>query len=143
MIAYADTGFLISLYGQDANSPAANAAVEARPAFLLTPLIEAEILNAIELCVFRNQWTRKEAAAALDDFQHDRTAGHFRTEPLSPEIWETAFDLARRHTANLGIRTLDLLHVASVKVLKPDVFFTFDQRQRSLARAERLRVRPV
>ena len=47
------------------------------------------------------------------------------------------------NTATLGIRTLDLLHVAAVKVFKPDAFYTFDQRQRNLAKAERLTVMPA
>jgi hypothetical protein len=32
--------------------------------------------------------------------------------------------------------------VATALILKPDVFFTFDNRQRRLAKAERLRVVP-
>ena len=143
MIAYADTSFLISLYGQDANSPAAVAVVKRKPTFFLTPLIEAEFVNAIELCVFRKHWNRREAWATLGDFRHDQGVGVFRTEPLSPEIWQTALALSRRLTARMGVRTLDLLHVATVKVLKPDVFYTFDQRQRRLAKAERLHIMPT
>lgn len=143
MIAYADTGFLVSLYGQDANSAAAISTVQRKPTFILTPLIDAEFANAVELRVFRKQWTREEARSALNDFMLDQGAGVFQIEPFSPEIWQEALTLSRRHTAALGIRTLDLLHVAAVKVLKPDAFFTFDQRQRKLAKAQRLRVAPV
>ena len=66
----------------------------------------------------------------------------FRREPLSVEVWEKALSLSRRRTARLGTRTLDLLHVAAALVFAPDVFYTFDVRQRTLAHAERLRVRP-
>ena len=42
MIAYADTGFLVSLYGQDNHSAAATALVRSKPVFILTALGEAE-----------------------------------------------------------------------------------------------------
>ena len=48
-----------------------------------------------------------------------------------------------RAKAKLGTRTLDLLHVAAALVLKPDVFSTFDKRQRKLARMQRLRILPT
>lgn len=75
-------------------------------------------------------------------FQH-LAAGIFRVEPLVPEAWEKALDLARRHSAKLGTRTLDLLHVAAAIVLRAEVLYTFDDRQRKLAHAERLRILPV
>ncbi len=143
MIIYADTGFLVSLYGQDANSAAAIAVIQGKPVFILTPLGEAEFINAAELRVFRKQWTRQEAQAAHANFLHDQGAGVFQMESFSSEVWQTALTLSRRHTAKLGIRTLDLLHVAAVKVLKPDAFYTFDRRQRNLAKAERLPVMPA
>jgi len=50
---------------------------------------------------------------------------------------ESAFDvcaqLARRHGARLGLRTLDTLHVASALELKAERFWTFDERQKKLA----------
>jgi predicted nucleic acid-binding protein len=143
LIVYGDTGFLVSLYGGDANSAAATAAVEGEPVFILTPLGEVEFLNAIELRVFRKQWTRSEARVVNEKFLQHVGSGVFQIEPFSAEIWQEALTFSRRHTAALGVRTLDLLHVAAVKVLKPDAFFTFDQRQRKLAKAERLRVAPI
>jgi len=143
LIAYADTGFLVSLYGQDAHSAAATALVKSKPVFLLTPLGEAEFTNAIELRVFRKEWTRAEARSIHEIFQQHQAAGVFRVAPLGPEVWEKALVFSRRHSAKLGSRTLDLLHVAAAIVLKPDVFYTFDKRQRKLARAERLRVLPA
>ena len=143
MTVYADTGFLISLYGGDANSAAATAMVQGQPVFILTPLGEAEFLNAVELRVFRKQWTSSEARLVSERFLQHVGAGVFQVEPFSSEIWKEALNLAGRHTASLGIRTLDLLHVATVKVLKADAFYTFDQRQRKLAKAVHLRVAPA
>lgn len=142
MIAYADTGFLVSLYGQDDHSAAATTLVRSKPVFLLTSLGEAEFTNAVELRVFRREWTRREARSVHELFLQHQAAGVFRMAPLGSEVWEKALILSRRHSAKLGTRTLDLLHVASALVLRPDVFYTFDERQRELARAQRLRILP-
>jgi len=142
LIAYADTGFLISLYSSDDHSATASALVKAKPVFLLTPLGEMEFINAVELCVFRSQWTRREARAVIDQFLHHQGAGIFQLEPLRSEIWQEALTLSQRHTASLGVRTLDILHVAAATILKPDAFFSFDQRQRKLAKAVHLAVLP-
>lgn len=143
MIAYADTGFLISLYGQDDLSAAATALIKSKPVFLLTPLGETEFTNTVQLRVFRKEWTRREARSVHELFLQHQAAGVFRAEPLVLEVWEKALALSRRHSAKLGARTLDLLHVAAAMVLKPDVFYTFDERQRKLAKAERLRILPT
>ncbi len=143
MIAYADTGFLISLYGEDDLSSAATALVRSKPVFILTPLGEVEFTNATELRVFRKDWTRREARAVRERFLQHLGAGVFQVEESPSEVWQVAISLSRRRTASLGSRTLDLLHVAAVLVFKPDVFYTFDERQRKLAKAERLRVLPA
>ena len=143
MIAYADTGFLVSLYGQDAHSDAATALVKSKPVFILTPLGEAEFTNAVELRLFRKEWTRAEARSVHESFLQHQAAGVFRVEPIGSDVWEKALVLSRRYTAKFGARTLDLLHVVAALVLKPDAFYTFDKRQRKLARAERLRVLPA
>ena len=142
MIAYADTGFLISLYGQDSNSASAISLLTPRPVLLLTPFSEVEFSNAVELIVFRKEWTRPDAKAVLDIFRRHQSTDVFRTVPVLPEIWEKALALSGRHSATLGTRTLDVLHVATALVLKPDMFFSFDVRQRKLARAVQLRVLP-
>ena len=143
MNAYADTSFLISLYIEDANSAAADSLVRLyRPTFLLTPFGEAEFSNAVELRVFRAELTKSQARVVRDEFLSDLRAGVLHSEELGREVWQTARRLVRRRTARLGSRTLDVLHVATALVLKPDAFCTFDERQRRLARAERLRVLP-
>ena len=143
MIAYADTGFLVSLYGRDDHSAAATALVTSRPVFILTALVEAEFINALQLRVFRKEWRQREARSVHELFLQHQAAGIFRAESLTSEVWEKALLLARRYSAKLGTRTLDLLHVASVLILKPDVFYTFDKRQRKLAKVEQLRVLPA
>jgi len=57
LIGYADTGFLVSLYGQDYHSAAASALVTSKPVLILTSLGEAEFTNAVELRVFGKEPT--------------------------------------------------------------------------------------
>jgi len=55
-------------------------------------------------------------------------------------VFELVVDLARRHVARLGCRTLDTLHVACALELGAQQFLTFDQRQEKLAKAVGLSV---
>jgi predicted nucleic acid-binding protein len=142
LIAYADTGFLISLYGEDDLSSAATSLVRSKPVFLVTPLVEVEFTNACQLRVFRKQWRRAQARAVQELFRQHAGAGVLHHEEMRSEVWQAALRLSRRHTPRYGSRTLDLLHVATVEVFKPDVFFTFDERQRKVAKAEHLPVLP-
>lgn len=143
MIAYADTGFLVSLYHEDDHSARATALVESKATFLLTPLLEVEFANALQLAVFRKRSTHAEIRMILEIFAQHQSTGLFRVVPLGPDIWEKTIALTRRHTAKLGVRTLDVIHVAAALLLAPDIFYSFDERQRKLARAEGLRVLPA
>jgi predicted nucleic acid-binding protein len=49
-------------------------------------------------------------------------------------------DLGRRYAPKLGVRTLDTLHVACALELKADRFWTFDDRQAKLAKAQGLNI---
>jgi predicted nucleic acid-binding protein len=142
--AYADTSFFISLYGEDVNSPGADVVIHRyRPVFFLTPFIEAEFANACEFRVFLKQWTAAEARTVRDRFLSHLGSGVFQPQELTPEVWRMVMTLSRRRTAKMGVRTLDVIHVATALVLKPDAFCTFDERQRKLVKAEGLRVLPA
>lgn len=143
MIAYPDTGFLVSLYGEDNHSPAATELVKSSPVLILTSLGEAEFVNALELKVFRKDWTHQEARDVYDEFLANQAAAAIRSVSFPLEAWARAVILSRRHGAAFGTRTLDVLHVAAALILKPDLFFTFDKRQSQLAKAEGLRVLPA
>jgi predicted nucleic acid-binding protein len=143
MNAYADSSFLLSLYSVDAHSHSAAALVQHhQPVFCLTPFSEAEFTNAVELGVFTKRYTAREARAVRDYFLSHIRSGVFRVHDLPPAAYAVARSLSLRHTAKLGTRALDVLHVASALILKADSFFTFDQRQHRLARAEGLRPLP-
>jgi hypothetical protein len=144
---YADTGFLMSLYGRDANSPRAVAlAAKHKPIFFLTEFGEVEFANAVERLLFSHRagayWTLSEAQAVGDRLEQHVNAGVVQLRPVPSEAWQTAIRLSRRYTARLGTRTLDVLHVALAMSLHPDIFFTFDKRQWKLAKAVGLHVLP-
>ncbi len=100
-----------------------------------------EIINAICRVAFLGHLDAPGLAEALGDLAGDFAAGRLRQADI---LWRAALDraaeLSRRHTPNLGTRTLDVLHVACALELKLRRFLTFDQRQQQLARAAGLRL---
>jgi predicted nucleic acid-binding protein len=136
---YADTSFLVSLYHSDRHSAEAERRIASKPVLWLTSLHRAEWAHAIERHIFHTQLSRREAEQVYADFEADRAAGVW-VEVDFPELtFEVCAQLARRHVALLGVRTLDTLHVASALELKAKQFWTFDERQAKLARAEGLK----
>jgi predicted nucleic acid-binding protein len=141
--SYLDSSLLTSLYAPDAHSASAREyLLQAAGPFLLTPFGEAELTNAIELRVFRREIAAAQAKAALERLATHISAGVFHPAPVPAAVYDVARQLSRRHTATLGTRTLDILHVAAALVLHTDSFYTFDRIQAKLARAAGL-VTPV
>lgn len=143
MSAYADTSFLVSLYVLDANSViAAGRMRDAKLPFLLTPIVEVELTNALYLRLFRRELAASQVHAANALFRGDLADGIFQSKPVSAGMFEKAKLLSRKQTPRLGTRALDVLHVASALVLEAETFYTFDRNQGKLAEAEGLRVKP-
>ncbi len=142
MSSYADTSFLVSLYGRDVNSRSALSLLQQhRPVFLVTPFGETEFTNIVFAVSARPKgWTVAEAGAIGQNFVHDLKAGVWQLEDFPAETWRQARDLSRRHAPALGCRALDTMHVASALILAVDDFYTFDRDQAKLARAAGLRV---
>ena len=101
---------------------------------------ELEIINALELRVFRRELTALQAQSSLKDFEQDLHDGVLLLRPLSEQVFERARQLSRQTTAKLGTRTADLLHVAVALELDADYLYSFDQQQRKLAQVVRLKL---
>ena len=138
MSGYIDTSFLVSLYLTDRHSAEAERQLASNPTRWLTPLHVAEWTHAVEQHVFRRPLSRREADRLHERFQQHRTSGLWTGTALPDEAFDLCAHLGRRHAARLGIRTLDALHLACALELKADQFWTFDERQKRLARAEGL-----
>ncbi|MGA2004802.1 MAG: type II toxin-antitoxin system VapC family toxin [Terriglobales bacterium] len=141
MKAYADTSFLVSLYSPDGNSAAAVETMRsAKGERYLTVWGELEMVNALELRVFRKELSAPQAAASMKGFAEDLASGIFQLRPLSDRVFERAHQLSRQTTARLGTRTADLVHVAAALELDADYLYSFDRQQRKLAQAVRLKL---
>ena len=71
----------------------------------------------------------------------DRLGFAIRSVPLL--AWfALAGELSDRHSASLGTRSLDLMHVGAAMLLEATAFLSFDDRQRKAAAMEGLEVFP-
>jgi predicted nucleic acid-binding protein len=138
---YADSSFLVSLYSADTNWATATRAMQASTGeCFVTTLGELEVVNAFGLRVFRKEVSAAQAQESITDFEKDLRDGVFRLRRLEEPFFDRARQLSRQTTAKLGTRTADLLHVAAALELGVDHFYSFDQQQRKLAHAVRLKL---
>ena len=145
MKAYADTSFLLALYRQQTSSPAANMVVRRLTEPLpVTPLVELEVRNGLNLAVFRGEIDAATQHAAWAHFQRDIRDGILvRVTPHSNGLFEKSGELSDAYGPALGTRTLDVLHVAAALLLGVAEFYSFDRRQCALAARCSLVVKPA
>jgi len=144
MSHYADSSFLVSCYLVDVNTPQAKGYLSRSGVPLaFTALPALEVRNAFELGVFRGLFSNVDAAAASVNLELDLRSGRLvRTAVNWPAGFRVATRLSEGHSAAIGTRSLDILHVAAAKVLRTVEFASFDARQRTLAVAAGLKVAP-
>ena len=144
MNAYADTGFVVTLYKEESTTARAVALMAKQTASVrLSQLGELEFRNALHLAVFRGELSASAAALKMRLFQEDVANGIFTITPVPASgLFAKAAELADRHSAKLGTRSLDLMHVAAALLLGSETFLSFDERQRKAAKAEGLKVKP-
>lgn len=135
MRGYADSSFLFSYYAADANSLRADAWRQANGGPLpFAPLHRVELRNALELAVFQQRLSAREATETWAVIESDVRAGLLVEASTSlAGIFEEAERLGAAHTAATGARSLDILHVAGAKLAGHEELVTFDQRQAALA----------
>ena len=144
MVAYADTGFLVSLYLEESTSKAADAALgKNRQPLPLTPLGLLEFRNALNRAVHQQRITTAERDALWQDVETDIVGGFLvETSVASADLHAKARELSDRYTPTVGTHSLDLLHVAAALLLDAKTFFSFDERQRESASGEGFEVKP-
>jgi len=150
MRAYADPSFLVKLLSEEAGTPEAVAEYRrlGRPRLFYLSIHALEVENAIRQRGFHERRVlpsgnraqiKRQREAALSRLSQYLKRGAFTEVALDMEsALERARQLSRTHTDRLGVRAIDLLHVACALLLQSEVFLTFDERQFALAKAERL-----
>lgn len=139
MTVYADTSFFVSLYLEDRHSKDAEELISSGEPVWCTPFHRAEYAHAVARQVFYKKLTASEADNAHADLEDDREAGLWIEIGMPENAFDLCIDLGRRHGPKLGVRTLDTLHVACALELKAERFWTFDESQAKLAKAEGLK----
>jgi predicted nucleic acid-binding protein len=144
MNLYADTSLLVSYYITDSNSPRAQSLIHATTGPVpFTGLHRLEMKNALALGGFRHILTPAQISAAWSDVERDLRSGRLLPQPINwMPVFRSAAHWAALHSTVAGCRSLDVLHVATAKKLNVLEFFTFDTRQKALAHALGLTVKP-
>ena len=141
---YADTGVLVKGYVLESDSEEAINILESLGDHLLySHLHSIEIPNAIRLKRFRGEITKAQEIAANRAFLSDIESG-----VLTPcdydlgEVFLLAERLSAKHSAIIGSRSLDLLHVAAALEAGATHFASLDTRQRKIASLNGLKILP-
>lgn len=144
MSAYADTGFLVSLFLEETTSATADGILAGLTGpLIITPLTVLEFRNALNLAIVRHRLTAVERDAVWQRFEGQRHDGVFEDRQMEiSELHQRAQSLSDLYTPTHATRSLDLLHVAAALLLGADVFLSFDERQRRVAAAEGMVVHP-
>ena len=106
----------------------------------MTPLHRVEWNHAIVQHAVRRVISPEEAAKVYSAFEANRKSNSWEEASIPDAAYETAVELARKHGPQMGMKTLDTLHVACALELGAREFWTFDERQAKLAKAAGLTV---
>jgi predicted nucleic acid-binding protein len=141
---YADSSFLMSLFVEDGNTGTAKRFLARHPAVLVfNPLHRLEVRNGLRLRVHRGEVDRPARAAALQRLDDAIESGTLTHSPLPwTDALRKAEQLSADHAERIGSRSADTLHVAAAMLAGTRRFLSFDKRQRELARAAGLEVKP-
>jgi predicted nucleic acid-binding protein len=142
-VIYPDVSFLVPMYTPEPQSPQVQEYMaNAMQGLVFTPFHRLEFRTAIRVRVFRNSLTHVDLRTAFRRCDENLADGILQHTPL---VWADALREAERlgeaHLTETGVRSGDLLHVASAVVLGAREFVTFDQRQTKLARRAGLKVK--
>jgi len=140
-VIYLDTSALVKLYLMEEGSGVVQNLISTQSDPLpVWELQEMELTNALRLKVFWKEISRIDADHQLMLFDQRKEKGHYYFPDIDRAALFSTFLRLSAHTMDLGCRTLDIMHVACACLLKPDLFVSFDSRQRQLAEKAGLRV---
>ena len=143
MVIYADASFLVSLYIAEEKTEAARDYMErGRVSLAFTSFHRLELRTALRLRVFRKDVGQNFLRESFRQMETDLREGLLDRVNLNwNDTFREAEEIAQAHLIPAGVRSSDLLHVASAVVLGAIEFCTFDQRQAELAKRAGLKVK--
>ena len=141
---YADSSFIMSLFIEDGNTGAAERFISHNPVVLaFNPLHRLEVRNGLRLRVHRGEIDKPARAAALRRIDEAIEGGRLAHVALPwTDTLRKAEQLSADHAERIGSRSADTLHVAAAMLAGFRLFLSFDKRQRELAKAAGLEVKP-
>ena len=155
MRVYADSSFILRMVTAEVESPATIAQYRSlgHPSLFFLPLHALEVRNAILTRAFFQR--RSLASGDRRHVVRERDAALSRLDRLlarrvlldvtadMEEVIAQAGKLSSAHSERLGVRAIDLLHVAAALNLECELFLTTDARQSRLAKAVGIDVIPI
>ena len=142
---YVDTSVVVKLYIREKYSrEASNWLKENNESLPLTSFHELEFINALQLKQFRAEISPDETRLIMTRFEEHEKNGIYYRPPLD---WSTIFiqaiALSKKHSASIGSRALDIIHVVSALQINADRFLTLDHRQSKLAVSAGLKIEKI
>lgn len=108
-----------------------------------TTLGEFEAVNAFQLRIFRREISEREGALSLQCLEEDLAARVFEIHALSEATFVRGRRLSDKYTGTRGARSADLLHIAAAIELGAGTLYSFDLRQRNVAKDSGLKLNPL
>jgi predicted nucleic acid-binding protein len=135
---YPDTSFLVAwLYGKDVNNPKARTwfTRHQNEEWLLSDWSRFETLNTLRNLCTRTIGPRPELAEALRRYlSHLLRDGPFEASPVDwQEVLRDANQISSAFAPKMKARSADVLHVAILEQVNPDLFISGDKDQVALA----------
>ncbi len=140
MVTSADTSFLFSVYGNDANSAKAIEWLSKNQTCIeICEPTEFELGNALRFAEFRKVLPPGAAAILWTEYESDRDRGLIVCRPCNlSRVFSQAKRISAAHTICGGHRSWDVLNVAATLEVGAKLFLTFDQNQKKLTILEGL-----
>lgn len=144
MTVYAGTSFWFSLLLDERFTKQAHTFLQSK-AWILTVsrLVELEMVNGLQLRIYRKEITQPHAALVWDQFRQREINGSYVLDRDDLGIFPKAMELSRQHSRRLGTRSLDVWHVAFAREKKSAWFLSYDKKQRDLARVVGMKLNPM
>lgn len=144
-MVYVDTSVIVKLYIREEYSRAMSVWLQKNnEAIPLTSFHELELINAVHLKQFRTEITPAETRLIMSMFEEHETIGiYYRPQLDWSAIFSHAVDLSKKHSASIGARSLDIIHVATALAINARRFLTLDDRQTGLAELAGLKIEKI